>query len=94
MAKTKGNLNSYLRYTGLGIQFVVIFTLFVMGGLWIDRQMGSEVPWLMLLGAFLGGTLATYQLYREVIRDADGPSSSDGASSNDAKSNSNGDPGS
>ena len=70
-SKVWGRLNSYLRYTGLGIQFVVIFAFFVWGGHLIDGWVGGEIPWFLLLGGLLGAGVATYKLYRTVFEPID-----------------------
>lgn len=75
--KGQGRLNSYLRYTSLGLQFVVTFALFVWIGHKIDGWAGSEIPWFLLLGGLLGASVATYKLYRTVFDTVDAQNEAD-----------------
>ena len=41
--------------------------LFLVIGMWVDRETETEVPWFTLLGTLVGGAAAFYVLYREVF---------------------------
>jgi hypothetical protein len=58
-------VRAYLRYTGVGLQFFVIFLGLVLGGVYLDKRF-SSAPWLTLAGTALGGTAAFYTLYKAV----------------------------
>ena len=45
-------------------------------GLWLDRQMGT-LPWLMLVGLSVGGTLSMWHLLRMTNRSDTGVSSNE-----------------
>ena len=65
----KQEVNSYLKYSGLGLQ--LLLTIFVAGwvGYKIDEYLSLKFPVFMLLlgfGAF-GGTL--YQLYKKIKKE-------------------------
>lgn len=65
----KREVNSYLKYSGLGLQ--LLLTIFVSGwvGYKIDEYLSLKFPVFMLLfgfGAF-GGTL--YQLYKKIKKE-------------------------
>ena len=54
---------SWLRYSYLGIQFCLMFGLFVLAGTWGDSELGWT-PWLTFAGTLLGMAAATYSLVR------------------------------
>ena len=51
----------------------MVFTLFVIGGYWIDGRIRADVPWFTLAGAAVGATFATMLLVREVMRPSRAP---------------------
>ena len=55
---------SWLRYSHLGIQFCLVFGVFVALGIWADGRLGWS-PWLTLAGTLFGMAAATYLLIRE-----------------------------
>ena len=52
-------------FAGLGFQFAVAIVLFVLLGQWADRKLGSS-PIFLLIGVFIGGSAAFYNLYRKI----------------------------
>lgn len=58
--------NQLLRYSHLGLQFVLVFLLFVYLGFKADEKLGT-LPLLTVLGVMLGFGLAFYQLYVAVL---------------------------
>ncbi|MBX3465799.1 MAG: AtpZ/AtpI family protein [Planctomycetes bacterium] len=54
--------NELLRFSHLGIQFVMVFGLFVALGFMADERLGT-LPLLTVLGVMVGFGLAFYQLY-------------------------------
>lgn len=71
MVPSKGNqsqlgaLAKYLRYSHVGLQFLVAVGLPTAGGIWADQRLGTGVL-LTLLGLVLGFAAGVYSLYREV----------------------------
>ena len=59
------------RYAGLGIQLAAIIVVFVLIGQWIDRRLGTEGLFTVLL-AFLGFGGTMYSLIRTLNRKDDG----------------------
>ena len=63
------------RYSSAGIEFAVVFTAFVLLGLWIDRATGvlADVgfPVNTTLGAAIGFGLALWRLLKQVRRPRD-----------------------
>jgi hypothetical protein len=47
--------NTWVRYSGLGIQMAVTLVLPVLGGLWLDNNYGWD-PWGVVLGGLVGAT--------------------------------------
>lgn len=63
-----GSLGSAGKYAGLGFQFVGAILLFLWVGKWVDRQVGTDGPFL-LLGVFGGAGAAFYSMYRSLMAD-------------------------
>lgn len=62
-----GEMNKYMRYTGMGMQFVVMMGLPMALGWWIDGLAGTR-PWVMVAGALLGIVAAMVGVIRTVAR--------------------------
>ena len=54
-------------YVSTGITFAVAIALFALGGVWIDRRLGT-MPAATLVLTFVGMGLAGYWLYQKVGR--------------------------
>lgn len=52
-AKRGRMLQNYGSFAGLGLQCGASLTACTLGGLWLDRRLGT-LPWLLLLGVALG----------------------------------------
>jgi F0F1-type ATP synthase assembly protein I len=61
------SLARYLRYSHLGIQFLVSIALPLALGIWLDRRWGTKVLFT-LLGLAVGFAAALYSLYGELYR--------------------------
>lgn len=55
---------TWVRYSGVGIEFAAAVIGLSLAGLWIDRHYGCK-PWGLLIGAGLGIVGGTYNLIRE-----------------------------
>ncbi len=66
-AQSMGEMNKYMRYTGMGMQFVVMMGMPMALGWWIDGLVGTR-PWLMAAGAVLGIVAAMVFVVRTVLR--------------------------
>lgn len=70
-------VNKLLRFSHVGIQFVLVFGLFVFLGIKADEWAGT-VPLFTILGVLIGFAAAFYQLYVAVFgyggKPPDGPS--------------------
>nr|WP_271711467.1 AtpZ/AtpI family protein [Marinigracilibium pacificum] len=58
--------NSYLKYSQLALQMVVIIGLLTAAGHWADKKFGFDTPWLTLTGAMLGTVGVLIQLYNQI----------------------------
>ena len=58
-------INSWLRYSTLGLQFTVALLLCVLLGTWADGRLGTD-PWLTIAGSLLGIFSAMYLVIKEV----------------------------
>jgi ATP synthase protein I len=65
----KGSSNAMM---GVGFQFVIMVLVFLFGGQWLDRKLGTG-PWLMIAGLMVGGALGFWSLLRvaKAANDAD-----------------------
>jgi len=61
--------NSYLKYSGLAIQLLVVMGVFGWLGHLLDRYLGLKVPAFMLLFGFVAFAGMMYQVYRSINRD-------------------------
>jgi F0F1-type ATP synthase assembly protein I len=52
-------------FAGVGLQFAVAIVLFVLLGQWADRKFDTR-PVFLMLGVFVGGGAAFYNLYRRI----------------------------
>ena len=68
LKKARKGYNSYLRYSGLGLQMAGVILAGVLGGRWLDGRIGWEFPALTLLGALLGITGAMLFLFKDTGR--------------------------
>jgi hypothetical protein len=57
-----------LRYSHLGIQFVIIVIAFALGGAWLDDRLSAE-GLVTLACIFAGAAIGFYLLYREIPRE-------------------------
>ncbi|UCE02398.1 MAG: AtpZ/AtpI family protein [Candidatus Latescibacterota bacterium] len=57
----------FLRYSHLGIQFVIILIAFALGGAWLDRRLGAG-NLVTLAAIFAGAAIGFYVMYREIPR--------------------------
>ena len=66
--KTPGNSGGGAdpRLMGLGVQFVIAILLCLYAGMWLDARLHTG-PWLMLIGAFIGGSAGFYAMYRVLM---------------------------
>ncbi len=55
---------SALALAGMGLELAIIVILASAGGHWLDRLWGTK-PWLLILGAALGMTVAMANLIRK-----------------------------
>lgn len=51
---------------GVGLGFAASVALFLFLGMWADGKLGTS-PWLLILGAFIGGTAGFWSMYRRLV---------------------------
>jgi F0F1-type ATP synthase assembly protein I len=54
-------------YIAASTSLVSAVALFTLGGVWLDRKLGNQVPWFTLLGAALGMTGGFISFFRTVL---------------------------
>lgn len=52
------------RYTGFGLTWALSVLLFLMIGYWLDGKLGT-LPWLTIIGAFIGASGGFIKLVRD-----------------------------
>ncbi len=57
-------------YSHLGITFAVVIIVFLLGGQYLDKKLGTD-PFLTLIGAFVGGGTGFYYVVRGLNRRRD-----------------------
>ena len=67
MPEQNRDRKTWIRYSGVGIEFAAAVGGFALLGYWIDRHYGSK-PWGLLICLFLGLTGGTYNLIRESMK--------------------------
>lgn len=68
LKKARKGYNSYLRYSGLGLQMAGVILASMLGGRWVDAQLAWKIPVFTLLGSLLGITGAMLFLFKETGR--------------------------
>ena len=66
MAKQRRDQPSWLRFSGIGIEYASAVAVFALLGYWIDRHYGCR-PWGLVIGAVLGLIGGTYNLVRQSL---------------------------
>ncbi|WCL48932.1 AtpZ/AtpI family protein [Leptospira sp. GIMC2001] len=61
-------IKSAWHLAGLGTEFTGIILFFLLGGSWLDKQLGSA-PWILLLGMILGFSLGLFHIVRRTRQD-------------------------
>lgn len=54
------------QFMGLGLTWALAVLLFLGIGAWLDSKIGTA-PFLMILGAFVGGAAGFYSLYHHIV---------------------------
>lgn len=65
MGRRKGM--SGAEFAGVGLQFGITIVVFAIGGIWLDRKLGTS-PLFVIGGVFGGATLGFWEMYRAMIR--------------------------
>lgn len=54
------------QYMGYGLAWALSVLLFLGGGAWLDGKLGTS-PFLLIIGAFVGGGAGFYSLYYHIV---------------------------
>jgi F0F1-type ATP synthase assembly protein I len=54
-------------YIAASTSLVIAVGVFMGVGIWADRKLGNEVPWLTMLGALIGMTGGFISFFRQVL---------------------------
>lgn len=60
------HMKTYVRYSGLGFQVIIIILLGAWLGKWLDEKLSNDFPALTLTITFLSVFLSMYYLYKKV----------------------------
>jgi ATP synthase protein I len=61
-------LKDYARYTGLGVQMIVIILVTVWGGIKLDKLFGLQTPVFTVILSLLGVFAAIYTAVKDFIK--------------------------
>jgi F0F1-type ATP synthase assembly protein I len=64
--------NGYAKYSkvlGLLIQLIIFMLIFTFLGNWIDQHYAHKIPYLTILGVFIGMAIGFYNLIKNSIQD-------------------------
>ena len=61
-------LTNYARYSGLGVQMIVIILITVWGGIKLDKLFGLETPVFTVILSLLGVFTAIYTAVKDFIK--------------------------
>jgi ATP synthase protein I len=61
-------LNSYAKYSGIGVQMVIIILITVWGGIKLDKLFLLETPVFTIVLSLLGVAAAIYTAIKDFIR--------------------------
>jgi ATP synthase protein I len=61
-------LNNYARYSGIGVQMVIIILITVWGGIKLDKLFLLETPVFTIVLSLLGVAAAIYTAIKDFIR--------------------------
>lgn len=50
----------------IGIEFALTIVVFVFGGVWLDKWLGTA-PWFTIICVFVGAGGGTYSMYRRAV---------------------------
>lgn len=65
---SKKKINTYLKFTSIGLQMGILVTAAALGGRWLDEKQGNETPIWTLVLILLSIFASLYQIIREVIK--------------------------
>ena len=66
MAKQRRDQPSWIRFSGIGIEYASAVAVFALLGYWIDGRYGCR-PWGLVIGTALGLIGGTYNLVRQSL---------------------------
>jgi ATP synthase protein I len=64
--KLKKQLSSYVKYSALGFQMIVIIGIFTFAGYKIDQSLNHEVMWVTAILSLIGVFISLYQVIRSL----------------------------
>lgn len=64
----KGKLQSYLKYSGLAFQMLVVLGVAAYGGMQLDAYMGNKNPWFTIIFMVIGVVGSIYKIIVSVIK--------------------------
>jgi uncharacterized membrane protein len=65
--KPKKQLNNFIKFSGIGIQMIIIICLFSFLGVWLDGVFPNDYSIYVVVFSLLGVALAMYYVIKQVI---------------------------
>lgn len=63
----KRSTSTGMELAGAGVQFGLTILVFVFGGVWLDKHLGTS-PWFTIGCTFVGAAGGLYSMYRRAIK--------------------------
>lgn len=63
---SKKSSTNFVRFTGIAFQMLAIMGLFTWAGIWGDRHLAHQTPWLTALLSLTGVCLGIYSVLMQV----------------------------
>ena len=64
----KGKLQSYMKYSGLAFQMLIVLGIAAYGGMRLDAYLGNKNPWFTILFMVLGVIGSIYKIIVSVMK--------------------------
>jgi len=64
--------NSYAKYSkifGLLVQLIIFMLIFTFSGNWVDKHYAHKIPYLTVVGVFIGMTIGFYNLIKNFMKE-------------------------
>jgi hypothetical protein len=68
LPQKKKQLNNYAKYSSMAFQMMIIIIIGSLGGLKLDKWIGTEFPFFTLILSLVSVAIAIYMAIKDIIR--------------------------